>query len=426
MNKTQWTKLLALGCLLISGVCARAQNNDNVRAGQQVRQQSGERKVRLDVAICLDSTGSMGDEISVVKEKLRALVGRIADANPRPDVRFGLVTYRDRGEGYVVKNWDFTRDVAATQKAIDSIEADGGGDTPESVNQALHVAISELKWDLNPGVEKLLFLIGDAPPHFYPDDYDWKREIVAAQTRRISINAIGCSGIDDNEGTAIWRELATRTEGRFDYLAYLQTFENNGKKGYALVEGTKRYTLKNGAQTRWREGGARLVSLGLATESGRAGETSGANNLDTILARGAQLAAQQSGARYAQSVAVAVQGRTLARGFDSKIETGQARVLTSPEEWQKMWRASGQMGDAPKVDWGNEVVAVVNASHAKSVEISAASRQDGQTVVSYRLMPRADSDPKPDKSRGYAAYHFVALPRDKSARDQVILARVEE
>ena len=416
---------ITLALALLASAPALAQNGDVVRSGTQVRQENGARKVRLDVVICVDSTGSMGDEIGVVKEKLRDLVGRIADANPRPDVRFGLVTYRDRGDAYVVKNWDFTRDVGATQKAIDTLEADGGGDYPESVNEALHVAISEMKWDLAPGVEHLLFLIGDAPPNYYPDDYDWKREIVAAQTRRISINAIGCSGINDGEGEAIWRELATRTEGRFDYLAYLQTFEEGGKKRYDLIEGGKRYALKPAAFSRWREGGARLTALGLATDKGGAGEVSGANNLDYILAQGAQLAAQNSGARYSKNVAVAVQGRTLARGFDSKIKLGQARVITAAAQWQKLWRQSGEASAAPRVNWKNEVVAIVTAPHATSAEITSATRQDGQTVVFYRLTPRKSGAAKPDKTKGYAAFHFVALPRG-GAKNSVLLARATE
>lgn len=383
------------------------------RSGLQVREQNGTRKVRLDVVICLDTTGSMGDEIAVVKERLRELVGRIAQGTPKPDVRFGIVLYKDRGDSYVTKKFDFTRDVAVTQKNIANAEASGGGDTPESVNEALHVSVSEMEWDMAPGVERLIFVIGDAPPHFYADDYDWKKEIVAAQSKRISINTIGCSGIDDEGGAQIWQEIATRTEGRFDYLAYLSQYENKGEKRYTLSEGSRRYELAAGAKSRWREGGARLAALGLAKVSGRAGSISGENNLDYILSCGAQSAAQSAGTRYAKNTAINLKGRTLARGFDSTIRLGQAKVIESDADWAMVWAESGKGTPLPKVDWTREVVALVTAPHAQAVEITGATRQNDETLVSYRLIPRAADAPKPSPSELRSAYHFVAIPREK-------------
>src|SRR5438045_3253196 len=75
---------------------------------------------RLDVVFAIDTTGSMGDEIDVVKGKLRSMVSEIARGNPRPDVRFGLVAYRDRGDAYVTRPTALTRDIDAVVGAIQS------------------------------------------------------------------------------------------------------------------------------------------------------------------------------------------------------------------------------------------------------------------------------------------------------------------
>ena len=58
---------------------------------------------RIDVVFLLDATGSMGDEIAVIKEKMREMISAIALGEPSPDVRFGIVAYRDRGDEYVTR-----------------------------------------------------------------------------------------------------------------------------------------------------------------------------------------------------------------------------------------------------------------------------------------------------------------------------------
>ena len=56
---------------------------------------------RLDVAFVLDTTGSMGDEIDVVKEKLVSIAWKLSAGQPAPDVRFAVVAFRDQGDEYV-------------------------------------------------------------------------------------------------------------------------------------------------------------------------------------------------------------------------------------------------------------------------------------------------------------------------------------
>ena len=383
---------------------------DQGTRGEAVRSQSGQRRARLDIAICLDSTGSMGDEIEVVKTRLREMVTRIASGSPRPDVRFGIVTYRDRGDEYVTKKWDFSRDVDATREHLATIVAAGGGDGPESVNEALHVAVEELGWDTSPGVERMIFLIGDAPPHFYPDDYSWREEIKAALTRRISINTIGCSGIDDYGGgeggsaKAIWQEIARRTEGRFDYLAYFSP-ESAGKEASAiLTEGRQKYQVSPAFRDRWREGGARLVALGGAKALGGAGTTSGENNLDFVLARDAQTAAQRFGTNYGVSVAHPIQGTTLSRGGDGAKRQSAARVIHTNQEWRAFWNIHAPSTPLPKVNFSRSVVVAVVQSGASVVEVTGAQRIGKQMLVSYRISQQA-------RAGIGSAFHIVAIPR---------------
>jgi hypothetical protein len=175
--------------------------------------------VQLDVLFLLDSTGSMSDEIAELKNNLLSISSRLALLPSQPDVRFGLVTYRDRGDEYVTRVFDFTGDVAAFQAVLQTVQADGGGDTPESVNEALYEALNNVQWRRDNTV-KLVILVADAPPHLdYPQDYDYTQEIRRAAEMGIKIHAVASSGLD-NGGEYIFRQIAQFTGGRFVFLLY--------------------------------------------------------------------------------------------------------------------------------------------------------------------------------------------------------------
>ena len=199
---------------------------------------------RIDVVFCIDTTGSMGDEIENVKAQLQNMVRDIQQGNPRPVVRLGIVAFKDIGDEYVVKSYPLSDNVREAQNIIDSLSARGGGDHEESVSQALHVAVEEMNWDMTQGVGRMLFLIGDAGPHMdYDNGYDYRKEIDAANSKSIMITTIGCSGIDSG-ATGIFQDIASRTNGAFDYLTYRQAYVNErGEEKVVLYQGGKSYVV---------------------------------------------------------------------------------------------------------------------------------------------------------------------------------------
>lgn len=175
--------------------------------------------VPLDVLFLIDATGSMDDEIDRLKTEMGRVAARIARHESTPDVRFAMTVYRDRGDLFVVRTFDFTDDVEAFAEALREVEADGGGDTPESLNEALHAALHEPSWRGDDAV-KLVLLLADAPPHLdYDDDEDYAVEMVEAARRGIKIHPIASSGLDD-QGEYIFRQLAQVTTGVFVFLTY--------------------------------------------------------------------------------------------------------------------------------------------------------------------------------------------------------------
>jgi Mg-chelatase subunit ChlD len=176
-------------------------------------------KVALDIMFVIDATGSMGDEIEQLKANIISISDQLAKLPTKPDVRFATTVYRDRGDAFVTRTFDFTSDVGAFQTALKAIEADGGGDLPESVNAGLYDAIHKPAWRGGDTVS-LAFLVGDAAPHLdYSNDADYAVEVFEAAKRGIKIEPIASSGLDE-QGEYIFRQLAQLTGGRFSFLTY--------------------------------------------------------------------------------------------------------------------------------------------------------------------------------------------------------------
>ena len=176
-------------------------------------------RVPLDLLFLLDATGSMADEIDQIKTTLLSISERIGALPSRPDLRFGMVTYRDRGDEFVTRLYDFDADVPSFLSTIQDVVADGGGDDPESLNEALHVAVHRPSWRLDDAI-RLVVLVADAPPHLdYAQDYDYAVEMIEANRRGMKIFSIASSGLDQ-QGEYIFRQLAQHTMGRFAFILY--------------------------------------------------------------------------------------------------------------------------------------------------------------------------------------------------------------
>lgn len=167
----------------------------------------------VEVCFVLDTTGSMSGLIEGAKQKIWSIANDIGSASPRPDVRFGLVGYRDRGDAYVTKSIPLTNDLDAIYDDLQKFHADGGGDEPESVGEALHEAVTTMKWSDDPGAFRVIYLVGDAPPQKYPDGKDWSKACHDARKKDILINTIQCGNL---AGTAeIWKSIASDAGGAF-------------------------------------------------------------------------------------------------------------------------------------------------------------------------------------------------------------------
>jgi len=196
--------------------------------------------VPLDIEFVVDATGSMGDEIAALEASLSDISARIEALPTKPDVRFALTIYRDRVDSVLSRTWNFSPDVATFQSEIEGVSADGGGDYPEDVQQGLYDGLHKPDWR-GAGAVKLMFLIGDAPPHLdYQNDPDYIAAAQQAATEGVKIETLAASGLDD-QGEYAWRQLAELTLGQFLFL----TYGPNGGPGDSTTHHVNGYTPMN-------------------------------------------------------------------------------------------------------------------------------------------------------------------------------------
>ena len=168
----------------------------------------------IDVVFVLDTTGSMSGLIDAAKEKIWSVASSMASAQPAPIIRMGLVGYRDRGDEYVTRVVDLSPDIDTMYATLMQLTANGGGDSPESVNQALNEAVTRMSWSSDGNAYKVIFLVGDAPPHMdYADDVKYPQSLAVAAERGIVVNTIQCGNAPDAKQP--WQQIASIGHGSY-------------------------------------------------------------------------------------------------------------------------------------------------------------------------------------------------------------------
>jgi Mg-chelatase subunit ChlD len=169
---------------------------------------------RIEVVFAVDTTGSMGGLIDGAKRKIWSLAQFIGSGQPKPELRIGLVAYRDRGDAYVTKFYDLSDDLDSVFEHLQAFEADGGGDGPEDVNRALGDAIDKSSWTEGQNTLKLIYLVGDAPPHDdYTDEPNSRAQARRAQEKGIRINTIRCG--EDSTAQVAFARISHIASGEF-------------------------------------------------------------------------------------------------------------------------------------------------------------------------------------------------------------------
>lgn len=173
------------------------------------------KRTKLDVALVIDTTGSMGDEISYLQREFIALSSAIEAAYPDAEQRWALVVYKDRGDVYLTRWYDFRDQPEAFREKLGAQSAGGGGDFPEAPDAAFEV-MNQFAWRTADDVARLAFWVADAP---HQDDKAGAlaKGIRDAQGLGIHVYPVASSGIDEFTELTM-RSSALLTGGRYLFL----------------------------------------------------------------------------------------------------------------------------------------------------------------------------------------------------------------
>ncbi len=167
---------------------------------------------KTEVMFILDTTGSMGDEITYLQKDFSAIAGEVADENMTFSVNF----YKDEGDTYVTRCNPFTDDITAVQSTLNQEYADGGGDAPEAVAQILDEVITNGSWSAD--TNKIAFLIFDAPPHSGSKNEEMLQKAAAsAAAQGIHLVPVVASNAE-RETELFGRALAIMTNSNYVFL----------------------------------------------------------------------------------------------------------------------------------------------------------------------------------------------------------------
>lgn len=169
---------------------------------------------RLDVALVVDTTGSMQDELEYLKVEIDGIARAIHRRYPKVDQRFALILYRDYGDSYVTRTFDFTGSLEEFRKSLSRQSANGGGDIPEAVHLSLEQSL-KLSWR-GGNTARVMFLIGDAPPHLEHERHSLE-SIRSLRKRGVTVFPVAASGAK-KRAEFVFRVAAFLTRGRYLFL----------------------------------------------------------------------------------------------------------------------------------------------------------------------------------------------------------------
>lgn len=174
----------------------------------------------LDVALVIDTTGSMGDEIAYLQREFTALSQAIEAEFEGSEQRWALVVYRDKGDDYVARTFDFTARTSDFRSKLAQQSAGGGGDYPEAPDAAL-AAMAKLSWRDTADTARLAFWVADAP-HHRENANAMLGAIRAVHRAGVHVYPVASSGVDE------LTELTMRTAAQLSGGRYLFLTDDSG------------------------------------------------------------------------------------------------------------------------------------------------------------------------------------------------------
>jgi von Willebrand factor type A domain len=175
----------------------------------------------VDLAICLDTSGSMSGLIESAKQKLWAVVNDLALAEPQPVLRVALLTYGNDGhraeDGWVKVDVPLTGDLDLVSKHLFALGTNGG---TELVGRVIGKATGALDWSPDSMALKLIVVAGNESAD-QDQVVNFRDAAKAAITAGVMINSIYCGNPGDGIAPG-WAEIAKLADGHYATIDHNQ------------------------------------------------------------------------------------------------------------------------------------------------------------------------------------------------------------
>ncbi len=164
---------------------------------------------KIQMAILLDHSGSMGGLINQAREHLWNVVNEFTTLRregKRPRLEVALYKYGNAGPEQLVT---FTDDLDAVSEALFAIQIQGGS---EYCGLVIQTAVNELEWSDEEEDMKCIFIAGNEPFTQGPVNYEFACK--EAIKKGITVSTIHCG--DETQGiNGRWQHAATLADGSF-------------------------------------------------------------------------------------------------------------------------------------------------------------------------------------------------------------------
>lgn len=174
---------------------------------------------KIQLAILLDTSGSMNGLINQARTQLWNIVNELATAKrdgKTPQLEVGLYEY---GKSSIPKSEGYLRQIVPLSHDLDKISEElfalktGGGS--EYCGMVIQSATNGLKWSKSDKELKLIFIAGNEP--FSQGPVDYKDACAAAIKKGITINTIHCGPKATGISTG-WQHGAQLADGSFSNI----------------------------------------------------------------------------------------------------------------------------------------------------------------------------------------------------------------
>ena len=213
-------KIVCIGVIGLSLPALVAQESVPLREkpAENIKQDEKQR-AKVQIAILLDSSGSMGGLINQARAQLWDVVNTFIDAKVGGAVPYVEVSLYTHGQSSPGENKDYIRQIQPLTRDLDQISADlfdlNTSGSVELCGAAISRVVRELKWDANAKTYKAIFIAGNES--FKQGTIDSLKACKEAIEKGIIVNTIYCG--DEQEGVKSgWKEGAAAADGEFSVI----------------------------------------------------------------------------------------------------------------------------------------------------------------------------------------------------------------